>query len=356
MSAPSDPVASLWFASATAGIIASLKTIEVRSKWVAVPPNVCPNVLAAIWAAGAKPWFVDIEADSHGMDPVRLTEIIDQISAVIAIHAYGMPCRIVDLRVICSQSGIPLIEDCAQAEGATIGDSEVGSFGDFAVFSFGAGKIIDAGGGGLVVVNRPDFVVPLTKCMNALPIASESTIGADLSGVYRHFYNSFYPDKTALIKDAFHVLTQTLAPNFSERCDPQRIPKLLDARLCRRETIEARRRKYQNYFEILLGLTDIDPIPLTNQMVPWRFNVLIGGGRRDRVFRSLLQAGIRASTWYPRLTCFLPSDVYRSTALPVAERYEKKLLNLAVDDKVSYSNIVYTCEIIQDSLMLQDGI
>lgn len=344
-------VQSVWFSSATAGLIASLEAVGAKGKWVAVPPNICPNVIAAIFGAGCQPWFVDIEPERQGMDPERLSEVLTQVGAVIAIHAYGTPCRINEIIHIANQSGVPVIEDCAQAEGATCAGREVGTFGDIAVFSFGKGKIVEAGGGGLVIVRNPRWSTSMEALSAHWRQSSDSAAGDDLGNVYRFFYNNFYPGRTASVKESFLALVEALAPFFRTRCDPEKIPGLIAARNRRESLVLARRQKYLVYIEQLAGAGHIAPIPLQDGAAPWRFNVVVDAGKRDAVFRKLLASGISASTWYPRMTEFLPEHAFRAKELPVARHFEQTLLNLWVDEATDIQTIVRTCTWLRQELL-----
>jgi dTDP-4-amino-4,6-dideoxygalactose transaminase len=123
--------------------------------------------VAAIEMAGAKPVLVDIESKSYTLNPARLEEAVAQYAhsgaagkpkAVVAVHLYGHPCDVVAIRAVCDRHGLRLIEDCAQAHGATIGGKRVGIFGDTACFSFYPTKNLPAfGDGGAIVTADVDL-------------------------------------------------------------------------------------------------------------------------------------------------------------------------------------------------------
>jgi len=307
-----EAVHSVWFSSATSALIAALEAVGARGQWVAVPPNVCPNVIAAIVGAECHPWFVDIELERQGMDPACLSGVISQVAAVIAVHAYGTPCKIDEIVQVAHQAGVPVIEDCAQADGATYQCMEVGSFGDIAVFSFGTGKIVDAGGGGLAVARDPRWVAVLESTIDKWAVNSDSTAGDDLGYTYRFLYKRFCPNRTELARESFLALVKTLAPLFKTKCAPKRIPELLAARMKRTSLVTARRGKYSVYVEQLSDVEEINPIPLMEGSAPWRFNAIVNVSKRDHIFGALLGSGINASTWYPRITQFLPESAVRS--------------------------------------------
>ena len=98
--------------------------------------------------------FVDCEFRTLGMDPAALeAAITDETSAVIAVHLYGVPCRIREISEIARRRGVPLIEDCAHCLGATVDGRHVGRFGDVAYFSFETSKMINTLGGGMIITD-----------------------------------------------------------------------------------------------------------------------------------------------------------------------------------------------------------
>ena len=107
---------------------------------------------------GAKPVFADIEKETLGLDPESVKKnITDKTKAILPIHYGGCPCKIRELREIADDNDLILIEDAAEAMGASIGDDKVGTFGDSAVLSFCQNKIITTGEGGAVVTDSKDI-------------------------------------------------------------------------------------------------------------------------------------------------------------------------------------------------------
>jgi hypothetical protein len=181
--------------------------------------------------------------------------------------------------------------------------------------------------------------------------ASEPIAGDDLGHMYRLLYNRFYPSRTALARESFLAIVKALAPLFRTRCKPERINGLVKARSHREQLVLERRQKYCVYVEQLTGVEHISPVTLQNGAAPWRFNAVVEAGRRDAVFRTLLASGINASTWYPRMTEFLPEYAYRSTDLPVAQYFEQTLLNLWVDEATNAQDIARNCTRLKQNLL-----
>ena len=107
---------------------------------------------------GANPVFVDSELDTWNICPIALEEAIKEgISknkkpkAIIVVHLYGMPAKMDEILAISKKYDISLIEDAAEALGATYKGKKCGTFGDFGILSFNGNKIITTSGGGALV-------------------------------------------------------------------------------------------------------------------------------------------------------------------------------------------------------------
>lgn len=110
---------------------------------------------------GATPIFIDSEPDTWNMCPIHLEEAIkDRIKkgkkpkAIMAVHLYGMPFNVSQLKAIAQKYEIPLIEDSAEALGSSYKDQKCGTFGDISILSFNGNKIITTSGGGALVTKN----------------------------------------------------------------------------------------------------------------------------------------------------------------------------------------------------------
>ncbi len=137
---------------------------------------------------GAVPVFVDSENETWNMDPVILEEAIeDRIrlgrkpKAIILVHLYGMPARVQDILKIADRYEIPVIEDAAEALGASYKGKKLGTFGRIGVYSFNGNKIITTSGGGALVSEVPEYVEEArflsTQARDTAPHYEHSRIG-----------------------------------------------------------------------------------------------------------------------------------------------------------------------------------
>ncbi len=115
--------------------------------------------VAAIELCGASAVFVDIVPESYTMDPDKLKAAISPRSkALLPVHLYGHPADMGPIQSFAAQHGLRVIEDCAQAHGASYRGRRVGTYGDAACFSFYPTKNLGAiGDGGAIVTSQPDL-------------------------------------------------------------------------------------------------------------------------------------------------------------------------------------------------------
>lgn len=157
----------------------SLYVVGVRANHeVLLPPLSFVATANAISHLGALPHFIDIEPISLGMCPLALKKRLNKIaikktngvfnkftgnkiSAVVPVHVFGLPSKIIEIKEICSNWGLPLIEDAAEALGSAVlkNNQKVhcGCFGDLGTISFNGNKIITTGGGGAILTNNYEY-------------------------------------------------------------------------------------------------------------------------------------------------------------------------------------------------------
>jgi dTDP-4-amino-4,6-dideoxygalactose transaminase len=127
---------------------------------VLIPANSFFATAEAISNAGATPIFVDVDPVTFHMDPELAAEAItSRTRAIVPVHLYGRAMNIEPFVALASKYNLVLIEDCAQAHGAAIHGSTVGSSGRLTCYSFYPGKNLGAcGDGGAVTTNDPEVM------------------------------------------------------------------------------------------------------------------------------------------------------------------------------------------------------
>jgi dTDP-4-amino-4,6-dideoxygalactose transaminase len=122
----------------------------------------------AILLNGARPVFVDVEAETFTMDPARLeAAITPRTKLILPVHLYGHPADMTSIGEIARHHGLPVLEDAAQAHGAEVGGRRTGALGHAACFSFYPGKNLGAyGDAGMVVSDDGDFIHRVREIAN----------------------------------------------------------------------------------------------------------------------------------------------------------------------------------------------
>ena len=154
----------LGVANGTDALEIALESLDLRpGSEIIVPANSWISSAECVVRAGYRIIFCDVSDKNYTLDVEDLKNKINQnTSAVIAVHLYGHPCNMNKILDLCKKNNIRIIEDCAQAHGATYNQKKVGTFGDIGCFSFYPGKNLGAyGDGGCIVTNNQEL---FTKC------------------------------------------------------------------------------------------------------------------------------------------------------------------------------------------------
>ncbi len=141
----------------TTALHAALEALEIGAgDCVLTTPFSFVATANAIRHAGATPVFADIDPTTYNLAPAvaRETATRTDVDAILVVHLYGLPAEMDALADLAADLEVPLIEDCAQAHGATYRGDRVGSLGDAACFSFYPTKNMTTGEGGIVLTDR----------------------------------------------------------------------------------------------------------------------------------------------------------------------------------------------------------
>lgn len=141
-------------------IILSLKALGIKEgDEVIVPSNTYIATALAVTYVGATPVMVEPKIETFNINPEKIEEkITKKTKAIIPVHLYGQACEMDKIIEIAKKYNLFVIEDCAQAHGATFKGKVIGSFGDAACFSFYPGKNLGAfGDAGAVVTNNKEL-------------------------------------------------------------------------------------------------------------------------------------------------------------------------------------------------------
>ncbi len=141
-------------------IILTLKALGIGAgDEVLLPSNTFIATALAVTYVGAKVVFVEPDIRTYNIDPEKIEDkITEKTRAIMPVHLYGQPCDMDPIMEIAARHNLYVVEDCAQAHGATYKGKKVGSFGDAAGFSFYPGKNLGAlGDAGAVVTDNKEL-------------------------------------------------------------------------------------------------------------------------------------------------------------------------------------------------------
>jgi perosamine synthetase len=131
---------------------------------VIVPTLTYVATANAVVYCGATPVLVDSEPATWNLDPERVAEAItERTRAIVVVHLYGHPADMDPIRALADSHGLAIVEDAAEAHGATYKGRPAGSLGDVATFSFYGNKIITTGEGGMLTTADRDLALHIRQ-------------------------------------------------------------------------------------------------------------------------------------------------------------------------------------------------
>lgn len=153
--------ASIALSSGTSAIHMALKSLNIRQGDIVFCQSLTFSASAnPILYEKAVPVFIDSD-ESWNMSPDALRKGMKKYSdslpkAVIVVHLYGLAANIREIRKICDEYHVPLIEDAAESLGTSVEGKYTGTFGEYGIISFNGNKIITSSGGGMLLFNTDD--------------------------------------------------------------------------------------------------------------------------------------------------------------------------------------------------------
>ncbi len=156
------------------GVASGTDAIEIALRAVGVGPgsevitvaNTCVPTVAGIEGAGATPVLVDANAETMTIDPELVAAAVtEKTAAIVPVHLYGRCADMDAILAIAAEHGLKVVEDCAQAHGATWRGRTAGTMGDAAAFSFYPTKNVGALGDGGAIVTDDDAVAALARAL-----------------------------------------------------------------------------------------------------------------------------------------------------------------------------------------------
>jgi perosamine synthetase len=270
---------------------------------VIVPSMTFISSATSVLHVGARPVFAEVTEDTFNLDPADVeTRLTSRTRAILAVHYGGQPADMAELVSIAREAGVALIEDAAQAHGASYRGRPVGGFGRAAMFSFTPTKNVTTGEGGLVTTNDEQLANHLRLLRN-------------------HGQTSLYHHE--LVGYNWRITELQAAMGVVQI-------KKLDAILAR---------KWSNATYLrsrLLDQGEIElPVARPDRVHAYMlYTVKVKQALRDKVMSSLLERGIEARLYFPPAHL---QPVFRRTSvsLPRTERLAEQMLSIPFHSRLS---------------------
>ncbi len=269
----------------------------------------------AIRLAGAEPVFADIDPVTYNLDPDSAWDVAREmdIDAIIVVHLYGLPAEMDVFRDLADDLEVPLIEDAAQAHGASYDGDRVGSIGDVGCFSFYPTKNMTTGEGGMITTDDEDLAKQVSQFINH-----------GRTGSYAH-------------SAVGHNFRMTSIAGAIGRVQLERLPSF----------IEQRRANAARLTEGISNDVVTCPVePAETNHVYHQYTVRTDD--RNGLIASLDDHDIGAGIYYP--TCIHNQPAYSDVtcSAPKAEAAAAEVLSIPVHPNVSTGNLERIIEVIND--------
>ena len=315
---------ALTFNSGTSALHAALLSQNIgKNDEIIVPSFTFIATANSALFVNAKPVFADIEKETFGLNPDSVQDLINEnTKAIIPIHYGGCPCKIKELKDIAEDNDLILIEDAAEAFGASVNGQNVGTFGELNILSFCQNKIISTGEGGAIVTDSDEIYEKLKL------IRSHGRLeGAD----YFSSSNLFdYVD----IGFNWRMSNLTAALGISQISKVDKI-------------IELRQNNVRYLSKRLLEETDsvtIPSVPEGYNHVYQLFSILVD--ERDELIEYLDDNGISSKIYFHPVH---QSDFYKNTlrydvSLPITQDVFEKTITLPMYPSITTEQMDYIAE------------
>lgn len=276
----------------------------------------------AIVDTGADCVFVDVDARTRCLSADGVAAALtERTAAVIAVHLYGRPAPMREIRAVCDKAGVPVLEDAAQAHGGSIDGRRVGALGAAAAFSFYPTKNLGAlGDGGAVVSDDADLIATVRS------LRHHGSVPGDANRHVRFGWTSRLDNLQA----AWLRVKLPLLDEWNEQ----------------RQLAAAHYRRRLSSADLRLPPDDDDGVRQVHHLF------VVEVPRRDQVLADLRRGGIGAGVHYP--TPVPLQDAFRgrfaAADYPVAVRLSERVLSLPVFPGITEEEVARVADLLLESL------
>lgn len=247
---------------------------------------------------GAKPVFVDIEEASFNLDPTLIeAAITPNTKAIMPVHLYGRPCAMDAILDVAKRHRLKVIEDCAQAFGASYRGRRAGSLGDLGAFSFYPTKNLGAFGDGGLIVTDDDVLAERCRMLRC------------------------HGERRRYLSEAF---------GYNSRLDALQAA-ILRVKLPHIDAWNAQRREVAaRYNDLLSHMPGVITPEITDGHIFHQYTIRLLEADRNSVQQALAEQGIGTMVYYPVPQDRLPVYAGQYPVNPVSERLAAQVLSLPI--------------------------
>ncbi len=297
----------------TEALVIALKALGIGSgDEVIVPANSFIATSEAVTCTGARVVFVDCDAATYNIDVNKIAaKISSHTKAIIAVHLYGQPADLASIGKLAQKFSLKIIQDCAQAHGASIGGKPIADFGDILCFSFYPGKNLGAFGDAGAVVTNDDSLA-----QRAMMIANHGRVQK-----YNHEFEGMNSRMDGIQGAVLDVKLRYLPQWNKERI-----------------------RNAGIYSDLLKDITNVDLPHCIAESTHVYHLYVIRSKKRDELKSFLEQAGISTGIHYPIALPNLKAYAYlehKPEDFPIAGQFQNEILSLPMYPGLSEEGIEY---------------
>ena len=331
-----------------------------RGDEVVVPTFCCTTVIPPILAAGALPVLADV-GDNLNVSASAIEAVLsERTKAVIVPHLFGNPADIGPILDLLRGKNIRVIDDAAQALGATIADQPVGSFGDVGILSFGSEKVCFGLGGGAVVSRCKEIFERISEIHLPSPGILNSLQSLFSTTVWRRWRRWTLPLQRALSHGTSR--DPNSPPDEYKKEAMANLNAAVALTLVRtlRENVNARRERVRAYRELLGAERRLMLIPHGPGSACLTQVIRVLPGRCDHdlstgLIEALTREGYEVQGSYVPIHLIPAYESYARYSLPHAQRVWPDLIELPCEPDVSFDDVERIAAIIKQALKLASG-
>lgn len=309
--------------SGTTALHVALACLNVRrGDEVILPSFTCAPPVSMTLLVGGTPVFADIETQTYNIDPDVEKTVSKKTKVVIPINYAGHPAELDVLQEMAEKSGAYLLNDAAEALGATYKGKSVAQFGDVAVFGFSPNKTITTGEGGMIVTNNEE-------------IAEKARIIKDYGQKGRFRYVE--------LGSNYHLTDMQAAMGIVQL---KKIDEILN---CKRFNAKLLTERLSNVRGI------VAPVELprcTHAYCLYSIRVSSRKVSRNQLMRRLEKAGVQCRVYFPPMhkSPFMKKFKFRKSVLRNTEWVSSTILSLPSSPKLSEKDIEYVYGVIRQTV------